>query len=132
MAESKPSAAPLVGPIATTLLYLKHEKGYLEPGGAPYYMNYPVQDLPQTNTNHQPHEVLVRDLRQDLDQLNMDTHGFRLYQSPTLLIKQDFEDDDIIRNKYYPEVEALLKSALGARQVHIWEHTVRTLNLLGR
>ncbi|KAI1768678.1 hypothetical protein GGR53DRAFT_476573 [Hypoxylon sp. FL1150] len=113
------------GPVHTCLDYLERKDAYFEPGGAPYYVNYPVQGIPQTNVVHQPHPVLIRDLRHALDRLDIDTHGFKLMKSQTSLAKADFEDDDVIRNKYYPEVKALLKEALGAREVYIWEHTVR-------
>jgi hypothetical protein len=80
----------------------------------------------QTNTCHQQHEVLIQDTRPSIDKLDIDIHGFQMLRRRTSLDKEDFEDDGVVRAKYYPEVEALLKDVLGAARVFIWEHTVKS------
>ena len=34
-------------------------------------------------------------------------------------------DDDEIKEKYYPEIESLVKKATGATDVFLFDHTVR-------
>ena len=103
---------------------MERKPDYIKPGGAPYYLNYPVDGFPQTNTCHVPYEMLVRDIRPSLSALDIDVHGFQMFRHQTLLQRLDFEDDRSVREKYYPETEALLQKALGATRVYIWEHTV--------
>lgn len=61
--------------------------------------------------------------------------GFELWKNPTSV--QNFRDDDEVRQKYYPEIEALIKKATGASHVFLFDHTVRkssvtNLNTLGQ
>jgi hypothetical protein len=49
--------------------------------------------------------------------------GFQLVKNPTNI--ENFLDNNEIKTKYYPEVEALIKRATGASEVFLFDHTVR-------
>lgn len=53
----------------------------------------------------------------------LDREGFALVHHATAVA--DFYDTEAVTRVYYPEVIQLLKQATGARQVHIFDHTLR-------
>ncbi|HXZ07450.1 MAG TPA: CmcJ/NvfI family oxidoreductase, partial [Paraburkholderia sp.] len=55
--------------------------------------------------------------------LSLDRNGFELHQHVSALT--DFSDPAAIERIYYPESEALLKRATGAKRVVIFDHTLR-------
>ena len=57
------------------------------------------------------------------EQPTLDRNGFSLHGEPLPAV--DFTDQDSIRTRYYPFVEALLKRETGAREVLIFDHTLR-------
>jgi len=56
-------------------------------------------------------------------ELTLDKSGFQLLQHSTAL--RDFSEEQLIRDVYYPEVEAILKRATGASKIVIFDHTLR-------
>ena len=68
-------------------------------------------------------ELDIADARGLAEQPKLDREGFELVTSPTRVT--DFYDEDQITGIYYPECIALLKAATGAREVHIFDHTLR-------
>ncbi|MGE0253660.1 MAG: CmcJ/NvfI family oxidoreductase [Alphaproteobacteria bacterium] len=67
--------------------------------------------------------VTIADGRPLIGRLSVDVQGFDLVSRPTAM--PDFGDDAAIKAAYYPEVEALLKDALGVAEVLIFDHTIR-------
>lgn len=66
----------------------------------------------------------VIDVRGKQDQFSTDNSGFQFLNSPAK--EKLFTDDDAVRNGYYGEVEALLRSNIsGIKKVHIFDHTIR-------
>lgn len=59
------------------------------------------------------------------ESFSVDTAGFAVYNSPAS--EKTFTDDKAVREGYYAEVEALLKSKLGpgVKKVVIFDHTIR-------
>lgn len=54
----------------------------------------------------------------------LDVHGFELDHHETSLTNEEFEMDQIIRDKYYPEIVSFILKKLGASRVVPFEHTV--------
>jgi hypothetical protein len=69
------------------------------------------------------HTVAIRDGREGLGELSLDTNGFVL--SPHETAAKDFSDPDEVESVYYPEVERLLKRVTGADRVLIFDHIAR-------
>lgn len=57
------------------------------------------------------------------DPPQLDREGFALVNSPSAVT--DFYNEKQITQVYYPECIALLKAQTGAREVHIFDHTLR-------
>jgi len=67
----------------------------------------------------------IRDARGKEDQFTLDTTGFEFHIEPTQMSAEDFDDERIIREKYYPEQIELIKARTGASKVLIFDHTIR-------
>lgn len=68
------------------------------------------------------HPVEVRDLRGG-EVLRLDEHGGTLGRWPTRVRR--FDDDDYIRQRYYPESAEIIRANLGANHVVVFDHNVR-------
>ena len=68
-------------------------------------------------------EITVHDGRPIADELDMEVQGFEFLEYPTAVT--DFTDDEQVRNIYYPELEKLLLERTGAKEVLIFDHTIR-------
>ena len=73
--------------------------------------------------NTKPTQWNVKDARQHDEKFTLDEHGFYLLNHTTQI--SDFDSDSNIINNYYPEITALVKSATGASQIEIIDHTIR-------
>ncbi|GAW20624.1 hypothetical protein ANO14919_101320 [Xylariales sp. No.14919] len=100
----------------------------------PFYVNFPIPEksgISHSNLSHDLYEdILIRDIRGNEDKFDIDTHGFQLVHHTTSTSNVDFENDSLIRSKYYPEMEQLVMRSLGASKVFVFEHTVSHLHLL--
>ena len=67
--------------------------------------------------------VTISDARALADQPKLDQEGFELVESETSVA--DFFEPGIVEQIYYPEVTRLLIKATGAKEVHIFDHTMR-------
>jgi hypothetical protein len=70
------------------------------------------------------HAVPVRDARPVAARLRLDEQGFELHSRPTAFA--DFYDEKAVRERYYPEVESVVKSLTGALAVIAFDHNVRS------
>jgi hypothetical protein len=71
-----------------------------------------------------PRRVTVQNGRPRAEDFVLERHGFRFVCHHTKV--EDFYDEDQIRQVYYPEIEALIKSESGAKRVVVFDHTLRT------
>ena len=92
----------------------------------PKPVNYaydPPAGVPRSSGKHVLQNVLIRNGRDVLSELSLDTNGFVLTKHETAV--RDFYDPDEVKLVYYPEVERLLKRVTGAERVVIFDHIVR-------
>ena len=92
----------------------------------PQPVNYtydPPAGVPRSSGKHVAHNVAIRNGRELLDELSLDTNGFALTPHETAV--KDFYDPDEVKWVYYPEVEHLIKEATGAARVVVFDHIVR-------
>ena len=73
------------------------------------------------------HDVQIRDVR-DCAPLRLEEHGATLGKWPTRVRR--FYDADHVRRRYYPESAEIIKAALGADRVVVFDHNVRRGNAL--
>jgi hypothetical protein len=92
----------------------------------PKPVNYaydPPAGVPRSSGKHVAQNVTIRNGREVLDELSLDTNGFVLTPHETAV--RDFYDSEEVKSVYYPEVERLLKRVTGAERVLIFDHVVR-------
>jgi len=92
----------------------------------PKPVNYtydPPAGVPRSSGKHVSQDVAIRNARELLDELSLDTNGFVLTKHETAV--KDFYDSEEVKSIYYPEVERLLKQETGAARVVIFDHIVR-------
>ncbi|KAF2106364.1 methyltransferase [Lophiotrema nucula] len=110
---------------------------FLEPWstdrGNPYYRTDPDEGYDVKNFEWLPYKVKVQDARANMSKFNLDDNGFAFQadsSSGATEIIEAFEqnDDDKVRELYYPHVARLIKRATGASEVLVFNHTVRRRN----
>lgn len=108
-----------------SLPFVLAELNYLVPtNGKPRtYAFDPPAGEPKSTALPEPHQVPVFDGRPVAESFTLDREGFALVRQQTAV--RNFYDDQEIRRVYYPEAESLIKNALGADRVVIFDHTVR-------
>jgi hypothetical protein len=79
--------------------------------------------VPRWNGIDDPRQVTIEDARGRESAFSVDRNGFALVKAPTQV--HDFYNPDEIKSVYYPEVERLLRDALGASRVIVFDHNVR-------
>jgi hypothetical protein len=92
----------------------------------PKPVNYaydPPAGVPRSSGKHVAQSVAIRNGREVLDKLSLDTNGLVLTPHETAV--RDFYDSEEVKSVYYPEVERLLKRVTGAERVLIFDHVVR-------
>jgi len=122
------SLAPAASPVRTPLQFIKAPVGSnaAKPafhssaltGGAPKFMF-------ETET----HPVTIADMRPIAETLSLDREGFELLRHVTAV--RDLYDDTAVERAYYPEIQWLLRRALGAHRVAIFDVTRRSDNGAG-
>ncbi|HEY4251474.1 MAG TPA: CmcJ/NvfI family oxidoreductase [Roseomonas sp.] len=98
---------------------------YLRPvaGRPARYVTEPPPGVPRSTIAIEPHRVTIENGRLREHSFTLDAHGFALLRAPTRF--RDFYDQDAVRDRYLPEVEAVLRDALGASRVVAFDHNVR-------
>lgn len=71
-----------------------------------------------------PRRVTIHNGRPLADRLALENNGFRFLRHDTAM--RDFFDEDEVRDRYYAEMEALVKAETGASRVVVFDHTLRT------
>ena len=139
---TRPNASRFVSSstLNATLWYLKPLELYQNV--KPYHINIPASALPtglQCNEESAPyHNVLVRNLRGHEEDFSLDNSGFQVFghkrsslkerqsaQEVNLALQEDeYNDSDIVRQKYYSAIEKFVKQMLGAERVVAFTHDV--------
>jgi hypothetical protein len=70
------------------------------------------------------HLVSIRDARPIANDLRLDEHGFELHSHPSAFA--DFYDEAAVRERYYPEVQTVMRAITGALAVIVFDHNVRS------
>ncbi len=104
---------------------LETELNYLALGiERPRTYTFPPPDgEPQSTVVSEPHHVAIRDIRRATPRPQLDREGFALIRHRTRV--ENFWDEQEIRTRFYPEVEAAIIAATGADNVFIFDHTLR-------
>jgi hypothetical protein len=96
------------------------------------YVEDPPEGEPKRNVETDERTVQLTDIRDaDPASFNLDRDAFALLrQAPGSSSSSDgsidFDNEESVRDRYYPEVEALLLDSVpGSTRVHIFDHTVR-------
>jgi hypothetical protein len=95
-------------------------------GAKPYnYVQDQPEGTPQRNFGEEFHDVPIHDLRGKENKFTLDNNAFATVAN----VPSDeyaFNDDDHIKQVYYPEVEKLLLESLpGSHKVVLFDHTIR-------
>jgi hypothetical protein len=108
-----------------SLPFVTAELNYLAPtpGKPRTYAFDPPAGEPKSTNLPEPRQVPIFNGRPIVNTFSLDREGFELVRHPTAVT--NFYDESEIRRVYYPEVEAFLRTALGADRVVIFDHTVR-------
>ena len=99
---------------------------YLAPGDGPVQVRVypPASGLATVRPASVQHLMSIRDARPIADRLRLDEHGFELHSRPTAFAH--FYDEAAVRERYYPEVQALMQEITGALAVVAFDHNVRS------
>ena len=112
------------GPLTTSMYFLKPQELYLTE--KPYSLRFvPPETFPRSNIALERHkDVSIVDIRSKVHQLSFEKNGFRIMQLQSKMHYDDFDDEEKIVKIYLREVANKLRDELGAKHVHIFEHTV--------
>ena len=87
---------------------------YVQPSGA------------STRTGqYRPYNVSIRNAREVIGKLSLDSQGFVLRDHVSTV--RDFSNDDEVRERYYPEIERLVRKETGAARAFMFDHTIRSV-----
>ena len=114
--------------VQTTLNYYKPLGDPSEEAYRYIYLTPPVGRL-EHNLGEDPHPVVVHDARGREAEFSLDKNGFQFVNYPSA--EKEFDNDERIKEVYYPEVEKILKEVAGAKRVFIFDHTLRYVQSLG-
>ena len=104
--------------------------GKPKPGVRPAYYLYPAPPGAEGEApGIEPHVVHLVDGRRAGPFL-LDREGFDLVRHRTAML--DFYDDAAVRAVYFAEVEALVRSITGAREVYAFDHNLRAAHKAGQ
>ncbi|KAI8960793.1 hypothetical protein F5Y11DRAFT_358163 [Daldinia sp. FL1419] len=100
---------------------------YKDPGDGSLPMPIVIAD--NTVKNERPHisqQTIIHDVTGEEDKYTLDSHGFQfLHHESTTKSLQDFQDEEHVKNEYYPESTQLLKQVTGASRVFLFDHKTR-------
>ena len=87
------------------------------------YMYPPPDGQPWENCSYRTHQVDIADARDSPQGCSLDLHGFELHDVPSCVDR--FDDDEVVRARYYPEVEAIACDVSGATRAICFDHQIR-------
>jgi hypothetical protein len=105
--------------VTTTLNYFASSNNEV-----PYnYVSEPPAGVPRSNVVAEPHPAVIQNARGKEDLIGLDKTGFQFVKHVSQ--EKEFLDEELIKTRYYQEVEELLKKQTGAKRVFIFDHTIR-------
>jgi hypothetical protein len=105
--------------VTADLAFLAHTEA------APQTRIYPPSSgIATVRPPQERHSVTIGDARKMANAPTLDEQGFALHSVPTAF--KDFYDDDAVRSRYYPEVRTALRDLMGALEVIVFDHNVRS------
>ncbi|KAI6027515.1 hypothetical protein BKA83DRAFT_4230119 [Pisolithus microcarpus] len=81
------------------------------------------RDVRTTLNYFQTSDRRTTDVRGKEDTVGLDITGFQFVNYPSA--EKLFEDEEVIRKVYYPEIEEILRKYAAAKRVFIFDHTIR-------
>lgn len=80
-----------------------------------------------TNVALAPLPTTLINIKSTTKSFSLDVNGFEVKKFESSLSVEDFQDSDIVKARYYPEVEALMRQAFGSAldRVVFISHQVR-------
>jgi glutathione S-transferase len=72
------------------------------------------------------HEVSIHNGWGRKDEFSEDKHGFSVHEFKSTYPNDKWDDDELITQKFYPEVVEFLKKTIGAARVLVFDHTIRS------
>jgi hypothetical protein len=87
------------------------------------YAYQPPPGIPWSTAQPDEHATTIYDLRPAASEFRLDDVGFELLNHKSAV--KDFWDEEEIKRVYYPESIDLLKRVTGAREVRVFDHTLR-------
>ncbi len=94
-----------------------------------FYIHMPLPPDARRGPQLGPRPVSIHDARPLREELSLDREGVVLVEAPTTF--SDFYDADLVRQTYYPEIEALVARECGAARVVAFDHNLRSKALAG-
>jgi len=76
------------------------------------------------------HRVSIHDARPIAQSLRLDEHGFEAHSRASQF--KNFYDEVAVRERYYPEVRAIMRELTGALEVIVFDHNVRSAERAAR
>lgn len=111
------------GPVTASLSFFSP---LTEDSVAYQYVEPQPDGHPQRNFSDSHQEVQLSDIRGSESNFTLDINAFQAISSVSSSSQIDFDSDDSVKQKYYPEVESLLlKNLPGASRVHLFDYTIR-------
>ena len=83
----------------------------------------PVTGEQATNWKPDPREQQIENVRGQEQNYTLDTAGFSYHVGPSALAANDFDSDEVIKERYYPESIDYLKKVTGAAKVVLFDHS---------
>jgi len=77
------------------------------------------------NYEYKSFDTRVENIRGQESQYTLDENGFQFFASPSVVKDDDYDNDELVKNKYYTEQAELLKKLTGASEVVVFDHTIR-------
>lgn len=104
---------------------VKASMNYSVDNGRPidYYFYEPDPQLGLNPPGTDTQEVVIQDGWDEVGHLSVDREGFELHDFGAQFTQ--FDNEDLIRQVFYQQVVSFVKRHTGARQVVIFDHTVR-------
>lgn len=84
----------------------------------PYLITFDVaglgSDVPQSNLHLAPSDTSFCNIRTSGKDFKLGVNGFEVRHLPSSLSVEEFQDEDSVRLKYFPEIKALIREVLGS------------------
>lgn len=127
-----PSSISHIEPQATVTASMRFLEPWESSRGNPYVRIAPAPGFDRTNFEWKDCSVSIANARAAKDSFQLDTHGFMFREdniSPETVQSIQNNNTADIQNKYYPQIEAMVKRETGASRVIIFDHTIRKRRL---